>query len=58
MLPPPLSDGASSPLTPEGPLSVLTGPVKMQSETESRAALDFPKEDMSSREVSQKEDQG
>lgn len=58
MLPPPLSDGASVPLTPEGPLSVLTGPVRMQSETESRAAMDFPEEDMSGREVSQKEDQG
>jgi len=58
VLPPPLSDGASVPLTPEGPLSVLTGPVRMQSETESRAAMDFPEEDMSGREVSQKEDQG
>lgn len=58
MLPPPLSDGASAPLTPEGPLSVLTGPVRMQSETESRAAMDFPGEDMSGREVSHKEDQG
>lgn len=60
-LPPP-PDGTSAPLTPEGLLTLLTGPMRTQGATEPRAAMNSSGErqgeDVSSRGVSLREEQG